>query len=173
MGPDATESIVGLFRDREFPANLRNLAADAAVKSSGRKHELLEEYVKHLEDPKEDMVVKTGLVYIFKEHPYEGAVDLLISGARTRGYPEQHRTVCLQALERYDHPRVIKALAEEWDMAASFDDQQAVTRTQAAISDVLEKLAETAEKRFYDVLILDEIVFCLSHGLASLADIKV
>ncbi len=66
----------------------------------------------------------------------------------------------------------VEALEEDWDMAASFGDEQAVTRTRAAIGDVLEKLAETAEKRFYDVLILDEIVFCLAHDLASLADIK-
>ena len=66
----------------------------------------------------------------------------------------------------------VEALEEDWDMAASFGDEQAVTRTQAAIHDVLEKLTETAEKRFYDVLILDEIIFCLSHDLAALEDIK-
>jgi cob(I)alamin adenosyltransferase len=66
----------------------------------------------------------------------------------------------------------VEALEENWDMAASFDDEEAVTRTRAAIRDVLGKLTETAEKRFYDVLILDEIVFCLSHGLATLEDIK-
>ena len=52
------------------------------------------------------------------------------------------------------------------------DHQQAVIRMKAAISEVLERIAETAEKKFYDVLILDEIVFCLSKGLAELEDIK-
>jgi cob(I)alamin adenosyltransferase len=66
----------------------------------------------------------------------------------------------------------VEALDEPWDMAASFDEAKTVARTQAAIRDVLAKLTETAEKRFYDVLILDEIVFCLSHGLATLEDIK-
>jgi len=66
----------------------------------------------------------------------------------------------------------VEALEEDWDMAASFGDEQAVTRTQAAIRDVLAKMTETAEKRFYDVLILDEIVFCLSRGLATLEDVK-
>jgi len=66
----------------------------------------------------------------------------------------------------------VEALEEDWDMVASFDDQQKVTQTRAAIHEVLAKLAETAQKRFYDVLILDEIVFCLSHGLASLEDIR-
>ena len=57
-------------------------------------------------------------------------------------------------------------------MAESFGNEQTVARTQAAIKDVLERLTETAEKRFYDVLILDEIVFCLSRGLAQIEDVK-
>jgi len=66
----------------------------------------------------------------------------------------------------------VEALDEQWDMAASFDDAESVARTRAAIHDALVRLTETAEKRFYDVLILDEIVFCLSHDLAILEDIK-
>jgi len=59
-----------------------------------------------------------------------------------------------------------------WDMSKSLDDKKAVARMQTAISEVLERIAQTAEKRFYDVLILDEIVFCLSKGLVKLEDIK-
>ena len=59
-----------------------------------------------------------------------------------------------------------------WDMSKSFEDEKAVARMQAAISEALERIAQTAEKKFYDVLILDEIVFCLSKGLAKLEDIK-
>ena len=66
----------------------------------------------------------------------------------------------------------VEALEEDWDMATSLDDTEAVARTRAAIRDVLARLTETAEKRFYDVLILDEIIFCLSHGLAAWDDIK-
>ena len=66
----------------------------------------------------------------------------------------------------------VEALDIEWDMAKSFEDPKQVAQAQAAISEVLERIAETAEKRFYDVLILDEIVFCLSKGLAKLEDIK-
>jgi cob(I)alamin adenosyltransferase len=66
----------------------------------------------------------------------------------------------------------IEALDEQWDMGRSFDDAQDITRTQAAIRDVLGRLAETAQKRFYDVLILDEIVFCLVKGLARLEDVR-
>jgi len=73
----------------------------------------------------------------------------------------------------------VEALDLPWDlpdrqagMAKSFDDPKAVAEMKAAISEVLKQLTETAEKRFYDVLILDEIVFCLSKGLAKLEDIE-
>ena len=66
----------------------------------------------------------------------------------------------------------IEALDVPWDMSESFEDKKAVARMQTAISEALERIAQTAEKRFYDVLILDEIVFCLSKDLAKLEDIK-
>jgi len=66
----------------------------------------------------------------------------------------------------------VEALDIPWDMSKSFDDEEQVANIQAAIRNVLAGIAETAEKRFYDVLILDEIVFCLSKGLAELEDIK-
>lgn len=66
----------------------------------------------------------------------------------------------------------VETLDVPWDMAKSLDDADAVNQMRAAISDVLKRIAETAQRRFYDVLILDEIVFCLSKGLAEFADIK-
>ncbi len=66
----------------------------------------------------------------------------------------------------------VEALDTPWDMPKSLEDEKAVTKMQAAISEALERIAQTAEKRFYDVLILDEIVFCLSKGLAKLEDVK-
>lgn len=66
----------------------------------------------------------------------------------------------------------VESLDVPWDMPASFGDGQIVTKTKAAISEALERLAQTAEKRFYDVLILDEIVYCLSQGLADIEEIK-
>ncbi len=66
----------------------------------------------------------------------------------------------------------VEVLDLPWSMAKSFDDPEAVAEMKGAISRVLEQLAETAGKRFYDVLILDEIVFCLSKGLAELKDIE-
>ena len=65
-----------------------------------------------------------------------------------------------------------EALDVPWNMSESFKDENAVAQMRTAISEALERIAQTAEKRFYDVLILDEIVFCLSKGLAKLEDIK-
>ena len=65
----------------------------------------------------------------------------------------------------------VESLDIPWDMSKSFDDEQAVTNMQAAIKEVLERLTQTAEKRFYDVLILDEIIFCLSKNLANFDDV--
>jgi cob(I)alamin adenosyltransferase len=66
----------------------------------------------------------------------------------------------------------VEALDVPWDMSKSLDDEEDVAKMQAAISKVLERITETAEKRFYDCVILDEIVFCLSKGLAKLEDIR-
>ena len=66
----------------------------------------------------------------------------------------------------------VEAMDLPWDMGKSLKDEQAVAEMQGAISEALERIAETAEKRFYDCLILDEIVFCLSKGLAKLEDVK-
>ena len=66
----------------------------------------------------------------------------------------------------------VEALDIEWDMKTSLEDEQKKAEAEAAIGDVLARIAETAEKRFYDVIVLDEIVFCYSKGLAKLEDIK-
>jgi len=66
----------------------------------------------------------------------------------------------------------VEAIDAPWDMAKSLDDHDTFAKMQSAIGEALGKIAQTAEKRFYDVLILDEIVFCLAKGLAKLADIK-
>ena len=66
----------------------------------------------------------------------------------------------------------LEALDVPWDMSESFDDEKKLAQMRSAISEALERIAQTAEKRFYDLLILDEIVFCLSKGLARLEDIK-
>ena len=65
----------------------------------------------------------------------------------------------------------VEVLETPWDLSTSLHSEQDKARTRDAISNAMERLTETAEKRFYDVLILDEIVFCLSQGLVNLQDI--
>jgi len=66
----------------------------------------------------------------------------------------------------------VESLDMAWDMSSSPTDKGKIAEVKTAIKEVLERIAQTAEKRFYDVLILDEIVFCLSKGLADMQDIK-
>jgi cob(I)alamin adenosyltransferase len=66
----------------------------------------------------------------------------------------------------------VEALDVPWDMSRAGKDQKQTADAKKAITEVLARIAETAEKRFYDLIILDEIVFCLSQHLARLEDIK-
>ncbi|MBN2314657.1 MAG: cob(I)yrinic acid a,c-diamide adenosyltransferase [Sedimentisphaerales bacterium] len=66
----------------------------------------------------------------------------------------------------------IETLDVPWDMTQSLQDESAVAQMQAAIRNVLDEIARMAELRDYDVFVLDEIVFCLSKGLAALGDIR-
>ena len=65
----------------------------------------------------------------------------------------------------------VESLDVSWD-ENSLNDKEKVAEAKSAIADVLKRVAETAQKRFYDVIILDEIVFCLSKNLARLEDIS-
>lgn len=66
----------------------------------------------------------------------------------------------------------VEALDIPWDMAKSFEDKKKVSLVQGEIKKILEKLAQAAEKNIYDVLVLDEIIFCLSKNLANIEDVK-
>jgi len=66
----------------------------------------------------------------------------------------------------------VEALDIAWDMATSPNDPKAAATMKVAIHETLEQLAESATKRDFDVLILDEIVYCVAKGLAKLEDVK-
>lgn len=113
MGSAAIPGIMELFNDREFTSNLRVVAAVSALKAGGNKTELLQEFADHLGDLQEKLTVRTGLAReVFREYPFEGAVKGLIEGARSKGYPYQHRTECLITMRYYEDPQVIRALEE-------------------------------------------------------------
>ena len=65
----------------------------------------------------------------------------------------------------------IEMLDVPWDMSESFKSEKQISDTKQAIGRALASISEIAANRLYDVIILDEIVFCLSQGLAKLEDI--
>jgi cob(I)alamin adenosyltransferase len=66
----------------------------------------------------------------------------------------------------------VEALDIPWDITKSPNDPKAVSTMKAAIHKAIERLSDSSAKHEYDVLILDEIVYCLSKGLAILDDVK-
>ena len=66
----------------------------------------------------------------------------------------------------------VKALDEPWDMFETMGNTPALDRVKKAISRTLREIETAAHEKYYDVIILDEIVFCYSRELVSLDDIR-
>ena len=66
----------------------------------------------------------------------------------------------------------VKLLDEPWDMRKSFSDEKAVEKVRSEIAQVCAEIAEVGAKKTCDLIILDEMVFCLDKGLAQMGDIK-
>jgi len=66
----------------------------------------------------------------------------------------------------------VEALETDWDMSKSLADEKTVDNVKSAISKALEEITQMAEKKTYDVIILDELIYCHSKGLAAIEDIK-
>ena len=64
------------------------------------------------------------------------------------------------------------ALDEPWDMFESMGDHEAIDRIKTAISKAMKKLQTAAHEKYYDMIVLDEIVFCLSKDLASMDEVR-
>jgi cob(I)alamin adenosyltransferase len=75
-------------------------------------------------------------------------------------------------VEQSGLPIRLEALEAKWDLFGSLHNEQDTARARAIIRDALAELAEAAAAGTYDVMILDEIVFCVSSGLATLDDVK-
>ena len=67
---------------------------------------------------------------------------------------------------------VVKWLGQPWDMVHSRQDPALLQRMRDAVHCVMRELETAAHERDYDIIVLDEIVFCLSQGLASMNDIR-
>jgi cob(I)alamin adenosyltransferase len=76
------------------------------------------------------------------------------------------------AVERSGLPIRVEALEACWDVSRSLRNERDVAEAKAAVKDALARLTELATQKVYDVLVLDEIVFCLSQGLAQFEDIR-
>lgn len=76
------------------------------------------------------------------------------------------------ALQAENHGIRLEVVDVPWDMSASWEDEGALVGMRKAIAEVLARIAEMAQNRLYDIFILDEIVFCLSKGLADLEGVK-
>ncbi|MCD4831937.1 MAG: cob(I)yrinic acid a,c-diamide adenosyltransferase [Anaerohalosphaeraceae bacterium] len=76
------------------------------------------------------------------------------------------------AASQYNLPITFEALDCQWNMAKSFDEPATVANTKEEIEKLCEKIAGLAAKKTYDVIILDEINFCLSKGLAKIGAVK-
>jgi cob(I)alamin adenosyltransferase len=76
------------------------------------------------------------------------------------------------AIERSGLPIRVQSLEAQWHLFRSLRNEQDVAAAGAAVREALARLTELAVQRAYDVLILDEIVFCLALGLSQFEDIK-
>ena len=74
-------------------------------------------------------------------------------------------------LESHCEGIVVKWLDEPWDMVRSVDDEEHKQHVRKAIHAVMQELETAAHERYYDVIVLDEIVFCYNQGLVSMDDI--
>ena len=76
------------------------------------------------------------------------------------------------AVERSGLPIRVESLEAQWHLFRSLRSAQDIAAAGAAVQEALARLTDLAAKRTYDVLILDEIVFCLSLGLGRFEDVK-
>ena len=77
-----------------------------------------------------------------------------------------------KALKQCTLPITIECLDIEWDMKKSLKDFEAVAKTQNEIVDLCEQIAAVAKNGTNEIIILDEIVFCISKGFAKIESIK-
>ena len=77
-----------------------------------------------------------------------------------------------KALKQCSLPITIECLDIEWDMTKSLKDSKAVANTQNKIAQACEQIAAVAKNGTNEIIILDEMVFCISKGLARIESIK-
>lgn len=66
----------------------------------------------------------------------------------------------------------IESLDIQWDMAKSPKDSKAISTARTAIRNAFHRFAKAGANREFDVLVLDEIIYCIAKGLANIEDLK-
>jgi cob(I)alamin adenosyltransferase len=74
-------------------------------------------------------------------------------------------------IEKLPEGIVLEQLEAKWDMQHSFDSAEQLARVKEAISQKLKYIQQIAQEGNYDLMILDEIVYCLSKKLARWEDV--
>ena len=75
-------------------------------------------------------------------------------------------------VEQSGLPIRLESLEAKWHLFGSLRNEQDIAQARAATRDALTELTKAAAAKTYDVMILDEIVFCVATGLAALEDIE-
>jgi len=66
----------------------------------------------------------------------------------------------------------LKTVNDKWDMRKSLDDPATREMVSGEIAEFFEELIPIAQQKKYNVIILDEVVFCVQHGLVSIEKIR-
>jgi cob(I)alamin adenosyltransferase len=77
-----------------------------------------------------------------------------------------------KAITQSNLPIHILPVNAEWDMTKSLSDKIVIKNVRHKIEKLCEKIAKQAKQKKYDIIILDEIVFCISKKLADIEWIK-
>ncbi|MCK5226365.1 MAG: cob(I)yrinic acid a,c-diamide adenosyltransferase [Planctomycetes bacterium] len=85
--------------------------------------------------------------------------------------PLQLKTGERNALKKLAGKIKIEALDANWNIGKEKNEKE-LEELKTKISRALGEIAKAAEKKLYDLFILDEIVFCLGEKLAKLEDVK-
>jgi cob(I)alamin adenosyltransferase len=77
-----------------------------------------------------------------------------------------------QTLMAYTDKVRLEILEAPWDLTTSLSNRRVCAEMSAAVKRALEQAGQLIEQGLCDMLILDEIVFCLAKGLTRIEDIK-
>jgi len=76
------------------------------------------------------------------------------------------------AIQSSNLPITIRTMETSWDMTNDINDPLARQKTAEEIKKNCRNIASIAQNKEYNLIILDEIVFCLSAELISISEIK-